>query len=677
MRAMHGLIEELRRRNVLRAAVFYATGAWLLVQIATQVFPFFDIPNWAVRLVVVATLVGFPFALVISWFYQLTPSGFERETEAGQKPAGSIWRHRAFRLALLCAAGVALAVLIAAGLVSRRPPAASKELISIAVLPFRNLSASADNAYFAEGMQEEILTRLTQIGALRVISRRSTASYNGAPDGLARIARELGADNVLEGSVQKSADEVRINVQLVRARDGINLWSDSYDRRLSDVFGVESEVARSVTGSLKAALTGPERRGLDLNPTANPEAYDQYLRGLALAVNSNEPAKLPRAAVFLRRAVELDPRFALAWARLAQVDSAVAFSQAADQGWCEKAGREALEAARLQPDLGQVYLAQGFYLDRCKGDLAGAQAAFEQARLKLPGSPLVTEAMGILEQRRGAPEKAVDYLRQAAVLDPRNVELLGAYAQALVQLRRFGEARALSDRALNVNPDDSSMIALQVYTFQAEGRIDEAQKLIEPLPAKQEEADVFDYQVLQLLYRHQPAAAVAMLERALAQNLDAVGIGAADYYYLLGVAQRSAGDAAAARKAFADGQVWLSRFAGVERPFDITAYRDAMLCLTATGAGDAVAAGRACALVRKVAESDSPFGPSNREVLARAAALRDQPDEAIAALPQLLRESYYSYLYGAPLTPALLRQDPVWDGVRGDPRFTALAEAGG
>jgi len=234
---MQWFVEELKRRNVLRTAAFYAAAAWLLVQVATQVFPFFDIPNWAVRLVVVAVVVGFPFALVISWFYELTPSGFKREIEPGQGNSGSIWRHRAFRMALFSAATTALAVVIAAGLVSRRSDSGHAPGISIAVLPFRNLSTNAENAYFAEGMQDEILTRLAGIRALRVISRTSTARYASTPGNLPAIAKELGVDNILEGSVQRRDNDVRINVQLIQAGKDTNIWSETYDRILTDVFG--------------------------------------------------------------------------------------------------------------------------------------------------------------------------------------------------------------------------------------------------------------------------------------------------------------------------------------------------------------------------------------------------------------------------------------------------------
>jgi len=671
---MNGLVEELKRRNVLRAAAFYAAAAWLLVQIATQVFPFFDIPNWAVRVVVIAVVVGFPFALVISWFYELTPAGFRREVEPGQDGAarGSIWRGRAFRVAVLCASGVALAVGIATALVSRHADPAAAADASIAVLPFRNLSADADNAYFAEGVQDEILTRLTQIGALRVIARNSTARYASAPADLPRIAHDLGVDNILEGSVQRHGDEVRINVQLVRAASNLNLWSETYDRKLTDIFGVESEVAKAIAGSLKAALSGAERRELDAAPTVNAQAYDQYLRGKALYRRSSGSANLQGAADFLRRAVQLDPGFATAWALLAQVDAGIAYQVVATPGLCDKAGEEAATALRLAPGLGLAHRAQGYYLYLCRSDLDAAQGAFERARLALPGDPSVLLAIGDVERRRGMLEKAADYMRQATLLDPLNTGLLEDYALTLVELRRFEQAHAVADQALNVIPDDHALLGLQVFTYQAEGQLGQAQRLLEPLAERPEDSAIFEYQVLQLLYQRHHPEAVALLRRALAQDLAAVGIGAADYYYLLGVALRAAGDAAAARQAFADGHGYLSRFATAESP-DARLYRDALLCLFDAGGAGQAAAGKDCPAVAAAATSGGLFAPAAREALARAAALRGDADAVVAALPDLLRATYYSNIYSAPLTPALLRQDPVWDGVRGDPRFAALA----
>ncbi len=674
---MRRLIEELKRRNVLRAAAFYAAGAWLLVQVATQVFPFFDIPNWAVRLVVVAAIAGFPFAMLISWFYELTPQGFKRETEPGQPAPDAAAGRGAIKLALVSLAAVAAAELIAAGRVSRGPEvsAVAAPGLSIAVLPFRNLSSNADNAYFAEGIQDEILTRLARIGALKVISRTSTAHYASSPSDLPKIAAELSVDNIVEGSVQRHEDDVRINVQLIRAGKDSNIWSETYDRKLTDVFGVESEVAKAIAESLKARLTGEEQRSLDVTPTQNAAAYDQYLRGLAFDLRSFEPANLASAAGFLRHAVQLDPQFALAWARLSRVDANLSYQGFdAAAGLCEKAGQEAATALKLQPDLGEAHLAQGYYLYLCRTDLDQAQASFETARLDLPGSAEVLEAMGKIEHRRGAWDKSVQYMQQAAQLDPRNTALFGSYALTRAQMRQFPDALLLADKALDVEPDDPAIIALQVFVYQAQGQVERAQQLLDAFAPHLHEVDVFDYQVLQLLYQRQYPQAIEQLQHALAQDLTQIGEGAGDYYYLLGVAQRASGDAAAARASFGQGHAYLARFHGKGQSTDNDMYVDALVCLMDAGRGAAGDSGE-CRATRKVADSDNPFAPSAREALARAAALRGKVDEAIAPLAELLRSSYYSFLYSAPLTPQLLRLDPVWDPLRGDARFQQLLAA--
>ncbi len=495
--------------------------------------------------------------------------------------------------------------------------------------------------------------------------------YASAPADLPKIAAELSVQNIVEGSVQRHDDDVRINVQLINAGRDSNIWSETYDRKLTNVFGVESEVARAIADSLKARLTGEEQRALEVTPTQNAEAYDQYLRGLAFDLRSFEPANFTSAAVFLRRAVQLDPQFALAWARLSRVDANLVY-EGIDTSRCDQAGQEAATALRLRPDLGEAHLAQGYYHYLCRSDLAQAQTSFETARLDLPGSAEVLEAMGKIEHRRGDWQKALDYMQQAAQLDPRNIALFGSYALTRVQMRQFDQALALADQALDVQPDDSSIIALQVYVHQAQGRLDRAQQLLDSISPQQQEVDVFDYQILQQLYRRQYQPAIAQLKHALAQDLTPIGEGAGDYYYLLGVAQRAAGDASAARATFEDGRGYLQRFLRREHATDNDMYVDALLCLMDAGRGGA-ADSADCRATQRTAASDSPFAPSARESLARAEALRGRVAQAVAPLQDLLGTQYYSFLYSAPLTPQLLRLDPVWDPLRGDARFRKLS----
>ena len=322
-------LTELKRRNVYRAAVAYGVVAWFLTQLTTQIFPFFEIPNSAVRFVVIALAVGFPIAMLLSWLYELTPEGIVRTEDLDPVQARSVQRASG-RILDFIIIGVLLLV-IAMMIVGRRPfyrqTGESISQKSIAVLPFENLSRDPDNAYFAEGIQEEILTRLAGIADLKVISRTSTQRYQSKPGNLAEIAKQLGVTNILEGSVQKAGDQVRVNVQLLNAQTDSHLWAETYDRKLTDIFGVESEIAKAIAESLQAKLTGRDEQALAAKPTNNPEAYDAYLRGLAFdarySSHLDHVLDAEKAIGFYERAVQLDPNFVVAWARLSRLSSLV------------------------------------------------------------------------------------------------------------------------------------------------------------------------------------------------------------------------------------------------------------------------------------------------------------------------------------------------------------------
>src|ERR1700731_1840488 len=327
---MGNFLAELKRRNVYKVAVAYAVVSWLLIQVATQVFPFFEIPNWAVRLVVLLLILGFPVALILSWAFEITPEGIKRESEIG--PNESITRHTGRKIVgitvvlAIIAAGMLAFQLLRSG--SAAKPASSSTIAptsntdaaapekSIAVLPFDNLSDDKSNAYFAEGIQDEILTRLSKIAALKVISRTSTRKYKSAPDNLREIGNQLGVASLLEGSLRKIANAAHINAQLIRAATDEHLWAESYNRKLDDVFAVEGEVAKAIADQLEAELTGAEQRAVTAKPTQNAAAYDAYLRGQSLEHGEYSYDAVQQAAADYAKAVQLDPKFAIAWARL-------------------------------------------------------------------------------------------------------------------------------------------------------------------------------------------------------------------------------------------------------------------------------------------------------------------------------------------------------------------------
>src|SRR6266704_2900064 len=327
---------------------------------------------------------------------------------------------------------------------------------SIAVLPFENRSEDKANAYFAEGIQDEILTRLSKLADLKVISRTSTQHYKSAPENLPEIARQLGVAHILEGSVQRSGDAVRVNVQLIKAANDSHLWADTFDRKLTDIFSVESEVAKAVADQLQAHITGREEQVIAAKPTDNPEAYDAYLRGLAYTLKPLNTANSLAAQKNLKEAVRLDPEFALGWALLSYVDARGYITQTLQPTVAlrEKARQAAETALDLQPNLGEAVLAKGSYYYYCLKDYDTAVRYVEQARQLLPNSSRIPELLAYLARRRGQWDRSEAYFNEAERLDPLSASLLVQRATNYVCLRRFPEALRKFDEALNITPDD-------------------------------------------------------------------------------------------------------------------------------------------------------------------------------------------------------------------------------
>jgi TolB-like protein/Tfp pilus assembly protein PilF len=351
------------------------------------------------------------------------------------------------------------------------------------VLPFENLSEDKANAYFAEGIQDEILTRLSKIADLKVISRTSTQHYKSAPENLSEIARQLGVAHILEGRVQKSGDAVRVNVQLIKAADDSHLWADTFDRKMTDIFSVESEVAKAIADQLQAKLTGQEEQIIAAKPTDNPEAYDAYLRGLAYNLKSFTVASYLGAQKYLREAVRLDPKFALAWAQLSYVD-AVGYLGAVLQPTValrEEARQAAETALTLQPNLGEAIWAKGFYHYACLKDYDTAVRYFEQARQLLPNDSRIPESLAYVTRRQGRWDESESYFNEAERLDPRNVNVLEQHALSYVALRRFPDALRKFDQVIDIAPDNVETIALKAAIAQAQGDLPRAAALLGPL----------------------------------------------------------------------------------------------------------------------------------------------------------------------------------------------------
>ena len=355
---------------------------------------------------------------------------------------------------------------------------------SIAVLPFENRSEDKANAYFADGIQDEILTRLSKIADLKVISRTTTRQYLSKPANLREIAKRLGVANIVEGSVQKAGDQVRVNVQLVNARTDSHLWADTYDRKMTDIFDVESEIAKRIAESLQAKLTGREEQALAIKPTNNPEAYDAYLRGLAFSLKAtNIPADFLGAQKYLKEAVRLDPKFALSWALLSYIDARgyISLNLQPTVALREEARQAAETALTLQPNLGEAVLAKGQYHYACLKDYDTAVRYFEQARQFLPNSGQIPESLALVTRRQGQWDRSEDYFEEAERLDPRNVRLLYQHAVSYIALRRFPEALRKLDEVLNIAPDDVDKLATKAAIAQAQGDLPRASALLTPL----------------------------------------------------------------------------------------------------------------------------------------------------------------------------------------------------
>jgi len=568
-----------------------------------------------------------------------------------------------------------LLLVIAMLIVGRRPfyrqTGESISQKSIAVLPFENRSEDKPNAYFAEGIQDEILTRLSKIADLKVISRTSTQHYKSAPGNLSKIAKELGVAHILEGSVQKSGDAVRVNVQLIKAVNDSHLWADTFDRKLTDIFSVESEVAKAIADQLRAKLTGQEEQIIAAKPTDNVEAYDAYLRGLAYTLKTTvTPANALGAQKYLREAVRLDPRFALGWALLSFVDSNGYLTATLQPTVAlrEEAWQAAETALSLQPNLGEAIWAKGYYHYACLKDYDAAVRYFEEARQLLPNNSSIPESLAYVTRRRGQWDRSEAYFKEAELLDPRNVNLLTQHATSYICLRRFPEALRKLDQVLNITPDDAGILAVKAAIAQAEGDLPRAAALLTPLHSNADDSSNLGIRIYQATLERNPAEIIPRVKEELAKPDPALGFHTGELRFWLGWAQEVAGDHAGAQESWRQARSELEPFLK-EQPDNYNLLGD--LALTNMGLGDKAAA---FALVERAMgampiEKDALDGPLPIDNLARVAAQMGEPDRAIAALQRLLSIPSPNL---PPLTPALLRLDPMFDPLRNDARFQKL-----
>jgi TolB-like protein/Tfp pilus assembly protein PilF len=606
--------------------------------------------------------------------------GWKQNRDGTIRHITTLPRSKSIVTAALILSAVALAIVLSiyfrpAQLVRSSTPTTAVPEKSIAVLPFENRSEEKANAYFADGIQDEILTRLAQISDLKVISRTSTQHYKSTPQNLREIAKQLGVAHIVEGSVQKIGDAVRVNVQLIKADNDTHVWADTFDRKLTDIFSVESDIAKSIAEQLSAQLTGREQKVIATKPTDNLEAYDDYLRGLAYTLKTQPTqANASSAQKYFKDAVALDPKFALSWALLSIVDSRNYLTQALDptEELREEARRAAETALSLQPNLGEAIWAKGFYHYACLKDYDTAISYFQRARQLLPNNSRIPESMGYVERRRGQWEKSEQYLKEAERLDPRNVVLLTGHATNYLCLRRFTQALQKLEQVLNITPDDIDTIAFKAKVAQGEGDLPQAASLLAPLRPGLDDAGALEVQIYQAILERRPEQIIPRIQQILAtphsnqETLDG------DLYLWLGWAQQVGGDFANARESFHHARRELETVLP-ELSNNYGLLGD--LALIHMGLGDksnALAFAERAVAANPIGK-DAVRGPLPVEILARVNARFGETDRAITALEKLLSLPYDGAMgTSAPLTPALLKLDPMFDALRSNPRFQKL-----
>jgi TolB-like protein/Flp pilus assembly protein TadD len=668
---------ELKRRNVYKVAIAYAVVAWLLMQIASQIFPFFEIPNWAVRLVVLLLVIGFPVAVILAWAFELTPEGIKRAEDVDLSESVRRKTGRKLDFFIIAVLLLVIAILVFQRVHPNVSPAVSPSLEkSIAVLPFDNLSRDPDNAYFSDGIQDEILTKLAGIGDLKVISRKSTAKYKTTPGDLKTVARELGVATVLEGSVQKAGDKVRVNVQLLDARADTHLWAKSYDRDLKDVFTVESEVAQEIADTLRAKLSPSQADTLATAPTRDTEAYDLFLKGeyeerQAESVLNADP--FDRAQTFYRQAVARDPNFGLAYARLAYSElqrhwfiSTLTSAQLAEV----KSNID--RALAIAPALPDAHLTLGlFYYWGYLNYDAGLKELDRALELQ-PSSSLSLNFRAAIHRRRGEWKRALAEFDRAAELDPRDSGIPAEIGSTYIILRRWSDAEHVLTRALALDPHNvlAALFLARTYINSASD-IQRARRAFEGVPADSkligpsgwgDVAVMVDERVyLDVFEKHFADALKAwdtlptnLPEARLHQLMARVGI------------QVLAGQSPVAKPECEQTHALLeARLA--ERPEDrisMTALAWVYVCLGRNA--DALRVARQAADLLPI-EKDALAGPFFLGGLAEIEARTGQQKEAVKILRQLITAPAGQFI-----SLARLKIDPVWDPIRNDPDFQKL-----
>jgi TolB-like protein/Flp pilus assembly protein TadD len=662
---MSGFFEEVKRRKVYRVAAAYIIAAGGIIQLASAAFPAWELPNWALRLVIVLLLIGFPIALLLAWAFDVTPQGIK--TTPASAPKANLRRN----LLVLVAAGVLVSAI--AGFFLLLPRASAHKIDkSIAVLPFENLSDDKENAYFADGIQDDVLTNLSKIGDLKVISRTSVMPYRGKASNVREIGKALGVATILEGSVRRIGNRVRVNVQLINAENDQHIWAEDYDRDLTDVFAIQTDLAKKIAGELQAKLSPAEQAQMERKPTENGEAYLAFVQAHNLFVAGVEDiGKLKQSEQLYARAIELDPKFALALAWYSQLESWIVHTFDPTRERREKARALADQALQLQPDLPEAHLALGFSQYYGDNDFEAALKEFEIAQRGLPNDADGYLALGAIQRRLGKWSESTASLEKAASLNPKDSWVLQNLALNYQILRDFDAANKTIDRGLQINPTGVGLWEIKSKLAIAEkGDLSVTEKAfqsVKSMPMSNEEklriagarADVF---LLERKYKEGLREAESLPDDVLT-SIPAALCGK---YYLIGFARKALQDETGARVAFLKAKD-LVEAQLKQSPDAADMHIQLAKILAYLGQKNAALAEAQRAAELRPESKDAFGGPEITAGVAEVYCIVGENGRAIEVLDGLLSRP-------SGVTVPLLKLNPAWDPLRNDPRFQALID---
>ena len=665
---MSGFFQEVQRRKVYRVAAAYIIAGGFIIQMVSAAFPAWELPNWSQRLVIAIVLAGFPIALIFAWIFDITPSGIERtsKVEVQTQPRS----HRRRNLILLASSGLALS--IAAGFFVLPRASAHKIDKSIAVLPFENRSDDKENAYFADGIQDDILTSLAKIGDLKVISRTSVMGYRGKSQNVREIGKALGVSTILEGSVQRAGNRVRINVQLIDANTDEHLWANDYDRDLTDVFAIQTDLAQKIASELQAKLSPSEKAQIENKPTQNGEAYLAFVRAHDIQSSAWEDfGKLKEGEQMYERAISLDPNFALAYARYSQLESWIVHSYDRTAERRDKARRLAERALELQPDLPEGHLALGFSYYYGDNNFDAALKEFQIAQRGLPNEAEACLAVGAIQRRQGKWTESTENLEKAANLNPKDSWPLQNLSFNYSMQRDFASADKVIDRALRIQPDALGLWELKAkLAISIRGDLSVGEKCLEKvktMPMSDEErlkilGGTIDFLFLQRKYKD----ALELVQNTPDSLFSAIPHSVALKYFAIGLAQKGLGHESQARSAFLKAKSIAEENAR-EKPDDPDAHTSLAKLHAWLGEKDAALAEAQRATDLRPQDKDSFEGPTVAQAVAEVYTILGENDRAIELLDGLMRRPSEVNVYNLKLSPA-------WDPLRKDPRFQALID---